>query len=112
MIAGEPNDEKLSRWVLRAMEIKLSVSLFSNEHHISNLLTPIYYSGSTQQSVLSKFYYALKKSASLTIAHRNSKRNANWTFKKYGRDMVVKTATNDGKEKVVKLFVPKAQKVQ
>jgi Type II intron maturase len=75
-------------------------------------LTPTYYSGSTQQSALSKFYYALKKSASLTIAHRNSKRNANWTFKKYGKDMVIKTTTKDGKENVVELFVPKAQKVK
>lgn len=71
-----------------------------------------YYSGSTQQSVLSKLYYALKKSASLTIAHRNSKKNANWTFKKYGKDIVIKTTAKDGKEKVVTLCVPKAQKIK
>jgi hypothetical protein len=40
LIASEPSDGKLSRWVLRAMETKLSVSLFSNEHHMSNLLIP------------------------------------------------------------------------
>lgn len=71
-----------------------------------------YYSGSTQQSVLSRLYYAWKKSASLTIAHRNSKRYANWTLKKYGKDMVIKTTTKNGKEKVVELFIPKAQRVK
>ena len=83
-------------------------------HRFNSVLRGIanYYSGSTQQSVLSRLYYALKKSASLTIAHRNSKRNANWTLKKYGKDMVIKTTTKDGKEKVVELFVPKAQKVK
>jgi hypothetical protein len=35
-----------------------------------------YYSGSTQQSILSRLYYVLKKSAALTIAHRNSKKYA------------------------------------
>ena len=83
-------------------------------HRLNSVLRGIanYYSGSTQQLVLSRLYYALKKSASLTIAHRNSKRNANWTLKKYGKDMVIKTTTKDGKEKVVELFMPKAQKVK
>lgn len=83
-------------------------------HRFNSVLSGIanYYSGSTQQSVLSRLYYALKKSASLTIAHRNSKRNANWTLKKYGKDMVIKTTTKDGKEKVVELFISKAQKVK
>lgn len=48
-------------------------------HRFNNVLRSIgdFYSGSTQQLVLNRLYYALKKSACLTIAHRNSKRNAN-----------------------------------
>jgi hypothetical protein len=61
---------------------------------------------------LSELYYALKRSAALTIAHRNSKRNANWTFERYGKDMVIKSTTKDGKKNVVKLFIPRAQKVK
>ena len=34
-----------------------------------------YYSGSTQQSVLSRFYFALRKSAALTLAHRHKKKS-------------------------------------
>jgi group II intron reverse transcriptase/maturase len=83
-------------------------------HRFNSVLRGIanYYSGSTQQSVLNRLYYALKKSASLTIAHRNSKKYANWTLKKYGKDMVIKTITKDEKEKIVKLFMPKTQKMK
>ena len=47
-------------------------------HRFNDILRKIsnYYSGSTQQGILSRIYYALKKSAALTIAHRNSKRYA------------------------------------
>ena len=34
-----------------------------------------YYSGSTQKSVLSRFYFALRKSAALTLAHRHKKKS-------------------------------------
>lgn len=71
-----------------------------------------YYSGSTQQSVLSRLYYALKKSACLTIAHRNSKRYATWIYNKYGKDLVIKTTTKDGKKKTVELLIPKVGKVK
>ena len=83
-------------------------------HRFNSVLRGIanYYSGSTQQSVLSRLYYALKKSASLTIAYRNFKRNANWTLKKYGKDIVVKIRAKDGKEKVVEFVIPRAQKVK
>jgi group II intron reverse transcriptase/maturase len=83
-------------------------------HRFNSVLRGIanYYSGSTQQSVLSRLYYALKKSACLTIAHRNSKRNATWTYNKYGKDLVIKTSTKDGKEQTVKLLMPKAGKVK
>ena len=83
-------------------------------HRFNNVFRGIanYYSGSTQQSVLSRLYYALKKSVCLTIAHRNSKRNATWTYNKYGKDLVINTTTKDGKEKTVKLLTPKAEKVK
>nr|WAK85034.1 putative maturase [Amicula sp. isolate GU52X-4 cfCalB7] len=71
-----------------------------------------YYSGSTQQGVLNRLYFALKKSACLTIAHRNSKRYAAWTKKKYGEDVIIKTTVTNGKEKIVKLLKPKAGKVK
>lgn len=47
-------------------------------HRFNDILQriSIYYSGSTQQGTLSRIYYALKKSAALTIAHINSKRYA------------------------------------
>jgi hypothetical protein len=35
-----------------------------------------YYSGSMQQEILNKLYFSFKKSAVLTIAHRNSKKHA------------------------------------
>jgi hypothetical protein len=70
-----------------------------------------YYTGATQQGILGKLYYVLKKSAALTIAHRNSKRNAAWALKKYGKEMLVKSVNKQGKESFVELFKPKAQKV-
>ena len=71
-----------------------------------------YYSGSTQQGVLSRLYFALKKSAYLTIAHRNSKRNASWTKKKYGENLIIPTIKKNGRKEFVELFKPKAGKVK
>jgi retron-type reverse transcriptase len=82
-------------------------------HRFNSLVRGIanYYSGSTQQGVLGKLYYALKKSAALTIAHRNSKRNAAWALKKYGKEMLVKNINKWGKESSVEFLKPKSQKV-
>lgn len=71
-----------------------------------------YYSGSTQQSILSRLYYVLKKSAALTIAHRNSKKYASWTLKKYGKDISIKTQYKNGSSAIVRLFAPKVGKVR
>lgn len=71
-----------------------------------------YYSGSTQQSILSRICYALKKSAALTIAHRNSKKYASWTLKKYGKDIFVKIRRKRGSSTTVRLFMPKVSKVK
>ena len=46
-------------------------------HRFNSVLYGIknYYAGSTQQSVLSRFYFTLRKSAALTLAHRHKKRS-------------------------------------
>lgn len=46
-------------------------------HRFNSVLCGIknYYSGSTQQSVLSRFYFALRKSAALTLSHRHKKKS-------------------------------------
>lgn len=83
-------------------------------HRFNDILQriSIYYSGSTQQGTLSRIYYALKKSAALTIAHINSKRYASWTLKKYGKDIAIKVQYKNGSSAIVRLFVPKAGKVK
>lgn len=71
-----------------------------------------YYSGSTQKSILSRLYFALKKSACLTIAHWNSKKHASWSKKKYGDNLIIPMTTKNGKTKTVELFKPRADKVK
>ena len=71
-----------------------------------------YYSGSTQQSVLSRFYFALRKSAALTLAHRHKKRSTWWAFKKYGKDLTIEYKNKKGNEVNVKLEIPSASKVK
>merc|ERR1711862_263100 len=71
-----------------------------------------YYSGSTQQSVLSRFYFALRKSAALTLAHRRKKKSAWWSFKEYGKDLIIKYKNKKNKELTVKFEVPNASKVK
>lgn len=71
-----------------------------------------YYSGSTQQSVLSRFYFALRKSAALTLAHRRKKKSTWWAFKKYGKDLTIKYKNKKNKELTVKFEVPGASKVK
>jgi hypothetical protein len=46
-------------------------------HRFNTVLYGIknYYSGSTQQSVLSRFYFTLRKSAALTLSHRHKKKS-------------------------------------
>lgn len=67
-----------------------------------------YYSGSTQKHVLSRLYFVLKKSCALTIAHRNNKKSAWWTFNKYGKDITIKYVNKSGKLLEVTLLMPKS----
>lgn len=71
-----------------------------------------YYSGSTQQGILTRIYYALKKSAALTIAHRNSERNASWTLKKYGKNITIKIQYKNSSSAIVRLLIPRAGKMK
>ena len=71
-----------------------------------------YYSGSTQQSVLSRFYFALRKSAALTLAHRHKKKSTWWAFKKYGKDLTIEYKNKKGSEVNVKIEIPSASKVK
>jgi hypothetical protein len=71
-----------------------------------------YYSGSTQQSVLSQIYYVFKNSAALTIAHRNSKKYAVWALRRYGKDIAVKIRCRTGRDTVVKLLIPRSEKIR
>ena len=62
-----------------------------------------YYSCSTYRSVLDRFWHNLKRSAALTIAHKNKKRNAKWAFDKFGKDL---TVTNKKNDKKVSFLIP------
>jgi hypothetical protein len=64
-----------------------------------------YYSCSTYRSVLSGFWHNLKRSAALTIAHKNKKRIAKWAFEKYGKNL---TITNRKGDKTVSFETPTA----
>ena len=70
-----------------------------------------YYSGSTQQSVLSRFYFALRKSAALTLAHRHKKKSTWWAFKKFGKDLTIVYKNKKNKELSVEFIIPKASEV-
>ena len=70
-----------------------------------------YYSGFTQQSVLSRFYFALRKSAALTLARRHKKKSTWWAFKKFGKDLTIEYKNKKNKELSVKLEIPSASKV-
>ena len=70
-----------------------------------------YYSGSTQQSVLSRFYFALRKSAALTLAHRHKKKSVWWAFKEFGKDLTIVYKNKRNKELSVKFENPTASKV-
>jgi retron-type reverse transcriptase len=62
-----------------------------------------YYSCSTFKSVLDRFWHNLKRSAALTIAHKNKKRSAKWAFDKFGKDL---TVTNRKGDKKVSFEIP------
>ena len=62
-----------------------------------------YYSCSTYRSVLDRFWHNLKRSAALTLAHKNKKRSAKWAFDKFGKDL---TVTNRKGDKKVSFEVP------
>lgn len=73
--------------------------------HFNSVIRNIkyYYSCSTYKSVLNRFWHNLKRSAALTIAHKNKKRNAKWAFKKYGKDL---TVTNRKGDRTVSFGLP------
>jgi hypothetical protein len=62
-----------------------------------------YYSCSTYKSVLNRFWHNLKRSAALTVAHKNKKRSARWAFNKFGKDL---TVTNNKNGKKVSFLIP------
>lgn len=70
-----------------------------------------YYSGSTQQSVLRKFYFVLRKSAALTLAHRHKKKSTWWAFKKFGKDLTIVYKNKKNKELSVKFEIPSVSNV-
>lgn len=56
-----------------------------------------YYSCSTYRSVLDRFWNNMKRSAALTLAHKNNKRSAKWAFDKFGKDLTVTNKKGDKK---------------
>lgn len=64
-----------------------------------------YYSCSTYRSVLDRFWHTMIRSAALTIAHKNKKRNAKWAFNKFGSEL---TVTNRKGDKTTKFEMPTA----
>lgn len=63
-----------------------------------------YYSCSTYRSVLDRFWYTMRRSAALTLAHKNKKRSAKWAFDKFGTDL---TIINKKSDKKVSFLMPK-----
>lgn len=82
-------------------------------HHFNSIIKSIknYYSGSTQQNVLNKFYFTLRKSAALTLAHRHKRKSAWWSFKKFGKDLTIVYKNKEKKELSVKFKIPIASKI-
>lgn len=64
-----------------------------------------YYSCSTYRSVLDRFWHILKRSAALTLAHKNKKRSTKWAFDKFGNNL---TVTNRKGDKTVSFEIPTA----
>ena len=64
-----------------------------------------YYSCSTYRSTLDRFWHNLKRSAALTLAHKNKKRSAKWAFEKFGNNL---TVTNRKGDKTVSFEIPSA----
>jgi len=99
------------RWVGRRQDKWLFLkSDHEIVHRFNSVISGImnYYSGSTQKHVLSRLYFVLKKSCALTIAHRNNKRSAWWTFNNYTKDIVVKYMNKAGKNIKIELLMPKS----
>lgn len=71
-----------------------------------------YYSGSTQKSVLDRFWTALKRSAALTLAHKHQKRSAKWAFKEYGSELSVIVNKKGKNERTISIFIPKSSPVK
>jgi len=76
-------------------------------HRFNSVIRGIYYyySCSTYRSILDRFWHALKRSAALTLAHKNKKRSAKWAFDKYGSDLTVPNKKGDKK---VTFLLPKS----
>jgi len=83
-------------------------------HRFNSVIRGInnYYSGSTQKSVLSRFYFALRKSAALTLAHRHKKKSTWWAFKKFGKDLTIAYKNKKKNEISVKFEIPKTSKAE
>ena len=62
-----------------------------------------YYTCSTYRSVLDRFWHTMRRSAALTVAHHFKKRNAKWTFNKFGSNIKVNNPSNG---KIVELLMP------
>ena len=63
-----------------------------------------YYSASTYRSILDRFWYTMRRSAALTLAHRHKKRSAKWAFSRFGTELNV---TNPKNGKMTKMLMPK-----
>jgi hypothetical protein len=68
-----------------------------------------YYAGSTQKSILKRFWFLMRKSCALTIAHRNKRKNACWAFNRYGSILYIKVSKNRGS---IRLKQPKVSPIR
>jgi group II intron reverse transcriptase/maturase len=91
---------RVDKWLFLNSDYEVIVRFNSVINGVRN-----YYSASTQRSVLDRFWWAMRQSAALTIAHRHKKRSAKWAYEKYGLDLTVKN--EKGKE--IKLLMPKVE---
>jgi len=89
---------RLDKWLFLDSEYEIIQRFNSVVRGIKN-----YYSCSTYRSVLDRFWHTLKRSAALTIAHKYKKRNAKWSFNKFGSGL---TVTNKKGDKTVSFLIP------
>ena len=77
-------------------------------YHFNAIIKSIgdYYSGSTQKSVLNKFYFALRKSAALTLGYRCRNKSAPCAFETYDKDLTIQYTNKKKKEVIIQLNIP------